>query len=193
MMAGKGFDTLYNMSGGIKAWTSNTAFGPEDMGLELFSGTESVAEVIVVAYSLEDGLRDFYLTMDDKTGNPDVKALFQKLAAIEVKHKERLFKAYLEATGETQSVQEFESGIVASTVEGGLTTKEYVDRFQPDFESEIDIISLAMSIEAQALDLYERAADNTGDENSKAVLKQIAGEELAHLSRLGELMDEVVR
>ena len=192
MMAGKGFDKLYNMSGGIKAWHSHTAFGPEDQGLELFAGTESVEEVLVVAYALEDGLRDFYITMQDKTGNADVKGVFKKLSAVEAKHKERVFAEYLNVTGKTESVQHFETNSVAATIEGGLTTDEYLRRFRPDFESVIDVISLAMSIEAQALDMYQRTADNTDDPESKTFLLQIAEEETAHLAQLGKLMEQVV-
>jgi rubrerythrin len=191
MMADQGFDKLYNMSGGIKAWQRNTAFGPVDLGLELFSGTESVPEVLVVAYALEDGLRDFYLTMIDKTDNARVKDIFKKLSEIEIKHKERVFAEYLKVTGKSESVQQFETGLVAAAVEGGLTTEEYIRLFQPDFNSVIDVISLAMSIEAQALDLYQRAADNAGDNDSTTVLLQIAKEETAHLAQLGKLMEEV--
>ena len=36
--------------------------------------------------------------------------------------------------------------LVANGVEGGLTTDEYVQVFQPDWESAVEIISLAMSI-----------------------------------------------
>ena len=192
MLAGKGFDQIYNMSGGIKAWNSNIAIGPEDLGLALFTGTESVEDVLVVAYSLEDGLRDFYLSMTAKVSNLKVKDIFQKLSDIEIKHKERVFAEYLSVTGKIESVQEFEKNIVAAAVEGGLTTEEYINLYQPDVESEMDVISLAMSIEAQALDLYQRAADNTADDKSKAILNQIAAEETAHLSQLGKLMEEVV-
>jgi len=193
MMAGKGFDKLYNMSGGIKAWNSNTAIGPEDAGLQLFSGSESPADVLVVAYSLEDGLRDFYLSMIDRVADQNVKSLFQKLSDIEVNHKQRVFEAYTELTGSTEPIDVFENNMVAPAVEGGLSTDEYINLFQPDLESEIDVISLAMSIEAQALDLYQRTADNTGDEKSKAVLNQIAREETEHLAQLGRLMENVVR
>jgi len=192
MLAGKGFDKTYNMSGGIKAWNSNIAVGPEDLGLELFTGNESPEEVLVVAYSLEDGLLDFYLSMIAKVSHEKVKTIFQKLSDIEIKHKDRVFEEYLKVTGKTESVEDFEKNIVSTAVEGGLSTDEYINLFQPDFGSEIDIISLAMSIEAQALDLYQRAADNTADEKSKAVLLQIAKEETAHLSQLGRLMDEIV-
>ena len=74
-------------------------------------------------------------------------------------------------------------------MEGGMTTEAYVDMFQPHLASAIDVISLAMSIEAQALDLYQRAAESADNPRTKRVLLDIAGEERSHLNRLGELMD----
>ena len=49
MLQSKGYDRILNLSGGIKAWNSQTAYGPEDQGLELFSGRESAEDVLVVA------------------------------------------------------------------------------------------------------------------------------------------------
>jgi rubrerythrin len=180
------------MSGGIKAWESNIAVGAEDTGLELFSGSESPEDILVVAYSLEDGLRDFYQSMIDRVASSDVKKRFQQLSDIEVKHKKRVFEAYTELTGSTEPVDVFENDKVARAVEGGLSTDEYIQRFRPDLESEVDVISLAMSIEAQALDLYQRTAENSKDQKSKAVLDQIAREESEHLAQLGQLMQNVV-
>ena len=40
MLAGKGFSRVYNLSGGIKAWEKATAIGPEDLGMEFFTGKE---------------------------------------------------------------------------------------------------------------------------------------------------------
>ncbi len=59
MLAGKGFKKVYNVSGGIRAWQSQTAVGPQDLGIRLFSGGESPEEVLTVAYSLEEGLQNF--------------------------------------------------------------------------------------------------------------------------------------
>jgi rubrerythrin len=54
-----------------------------------------------------------------------------------------------------------------------------------------EVVSLAMSIEAQALDLYQRAADrSSSDARSKALL-QIAEEERSHLEQLGKLFEEL--
>ncbi|MFC1864139.1 ferritin family protein, partial [Thermodesulfobacteriota bacterium] len=58
------------------------------------------------------------------------------------------------------------------------------------WESVSDIIDIAMSIEAQALDLYTRAADKVSDSQSKEQLIQIASEERAHLAMLGKLISK---
>ena len=124
MLVGKGFDEVYNLSGGIKGWNSETAFGGEELGLDFFTGDESPEQTLVVAYSLEDGLRDFYLSMIPRVKNDDAK-------------------------------------------------------------------NLAMSIEAQALDLYTRVAERTEIPQSKKALMQIADEERAHLTQLGKLLDTI--
>jgi rubrerythrin len=191
MLAGKGFENVYNVAGGFKGWKSEAAFGKEELGLELFTGDESPEKTLVVAYSLEAGLRDFYLSMITDVKNNDTKDLFQKLSEIEVKHQDRIFNEYITITGKSVDREEFEKSTVSKEIEGGLTTEEYMNFFQPDLESMEDIIALAMSIEAQALDLYMRAADKTSNPQSKKVLTQIAEEERTHLAQLGKLMESI--
>lgn len=191
MLAGKGFDQVINMAGGIKAWNSHTAIGTEEQGLELLTGNEAIEETLIIAYSLEAGLREFYLSMIEKVNRDEVKSLFQKLSEIEVKHQKRIFDEYIQVTEKSIDRSEFESKIVADAVEGGYTTEQYIEMFKPDWESPTDIISLAMSIEAQALDLYSRAAAKSSDERSKLSLQRIAEEERSHLEQLGKLMDNL--
>jgi rubrerythrin len=190
MLSGKGFDDVINVAGGIKAWDSHIAVGPEEMGLELLTGKESIEETLVAAYSLEAGLRDFYLSMIEKVRQEDIKHLFQKLSQIETVHQDRIFNEYLELSGKQVNREAFENDLVINAVEGGLTTDEYIQMFKPDWESAVDIISLAMSIEAQALDLYTRASERSEDPRSAQALKKIAEEERVHLEQLGKLMDE---
>lgn len=191
MLAGKGFENVYNVTGGFKGWKGEAAMGEAEMGLELFTGDESPEVTLVVAYSLEEGLLDFYLSMMPRVKNEDVKKVFEKLSEIEIKHQDRIFKEYVRISGTSASREAFEKNTVIDAVEGGLTTQEYLDLYKPDWESAADIIGLAMSIEAQALDLYLRAADRSGNPESKKVLLQIADEERVHLARLGKLMDNL--
>jgi rhodanese-related sulfurtransferase/rubrerythrin len=193
MLAGKGFREVYNLSGGIKAWDSDTAFGAEDLGLNFFDGSESPEESLVVAYSLEEGLRDFYLSMLNKVKNEDARQLFQKLSEIEVKHQDRIFDQYLEVSNKPLSRTEFEKKIVAPAMEGGLTTDDYLAQYPLDLEVTSEVVSMAMGIEAQALDLYQRASEKASDAQGKAFLLQIADEERAHIKELGKLFESEVK
>lgn len=190
MLAGKGFSQVINMSGGIKAWDSNTAVGSEDTGMTLFSGKEGIEEVLLIAYALEAGLQDFYTSMRERVTQVEVKALFGKLSMIEVKHQDRLFAEYQTISADALSREAFERSAAIQSMEGGLTTEEYLALYPTDFEVAGEVISLAMGIEAQALDLYLRAADNCSQKNTQQTLQRIAEEERAHLKLLGNLLDE---
>jgi rhodanese-related sulfurtransferase/rubrerythrin len=191
MLAGKGFTEVVNMAGGIKAWNSDTAFGAQDTGMALFSGKEGIEEVLLIAYALEAGLGDFYISMQERVTQEDVQALFGRLSAIEVKHQDRLFAAYRKTTANPLNHPAFERKAAIQAMEGGLTTEEYLALYPTDFEAASEVISLAMGIEAQALDLYLRAADNCSQKAVKEILLRIGEEERTHLKLLGELLDEL--
>jgi len=190
LLAGKGFRKIYNLSGGIKAWEKQVAVGPEDVGLHLFSGETSAEEAIITGFGLEEGLRDFYVSMQEKVANPSTKSLFAMLAEIEIRHQERLLKLYADITGTDISLADFTQKIAQPAMEGGLTTEEYLRLYETDLESEIEVLGLALAIEAQALDLYSRAAERSREhEGYRNVLLQIAEEERNHIAKLGDYID----
>ena len=189
MLAAKGFKEVINLSGGIKAWNSEKAFGTQELGLDLFSGKESPEETLVVAYSLEEGLREFYVSMASRVTDEDARRLFEKLSEIEIKHQDRILSEYAKITGAAVRRDEFETTRVGPAMEGGLTTEEYLQRYQVDLEQPAEVISLAMAIEAQALDLYQRAAERSETEATGTALMQIANEERSHLEQLGKLFE----
>lgn len=193
MLSNKGYPDVMDVAGGIRAWNGHVAVGPEELGLEWFAGKESVADMLVAAYGLEAGLRDFYLSMVEKVRRQEIQDLFRKLSDIERIHQDRVFREYLEISGETVDRETFENEWVVEAMEGGLTTEEYLRMVRPDWDSAADILSLAMSIEAQALDLYSRAAEESPSAPGKEALKRIAEEERMHLRQLGRLLDEVVQ
>ncbi len=192
MLSGKGFRQVINLAGGIRAWNGEKAFFGREKGLEHFTGKESLEETLIVAYGLELGLEEFYVSTGKTAKSEPVKDLFQKISRIEVNHRERLFKEYIRVSGKTISQEEFASDLVAPAVEGGMTTEAYIDFFNPDMESPEGVIELAMSIEAQALDLYFRASERAEQEEIRTFLSQMADEEQAHLRQLGRLMDSVL-
>ena len=191
MLAGKGFKKVFNVAGGIKAWHAKTAIGPQDLGMDLFNGKEEPLDVLKVAYSLEQGLREFYLVMEKEAKNKKVKDLFAKLSEIEVKHQMSIYMAYTDISDEELSKDAFEKTVETKALEGGLSTREYLELFNTDLNSEREVISLAMSIEAQALDLYQRLSLRVTNSQSRDIINKIASEEKAHLASLGKLMDSL--
>jgi len=93
--------------------------------------------------------------------------------------------------GRSRVAAQIQAGKGFDTVEGGLTTKEYTDLFSVDWEPVTEITGLAMSIEAQALDLYVRTAARNDHLHSEKPLLQIADEERAHLKELGRLIESI--
>ena len=191
MLAGKGFKKVYNVAGGIKAWKSKKAMGSAELGMDLFKGKESPLDILKIAYSMEKGLCDFYISLEKDVDNKKVKALFVKLSKIEIKHQLSVLSAYNKIAGSKINQDEFETMIQETSLEGGLSTAEYFDLFNPDLNSETEVISLAMSIEAQALDLYQRLSLKIKSSESKNVINKIANEEKAHLTSLGKLLDNM--
>ena len=190
MLAGKGFGKIYNLSGGIKAWEKEVAVGPEDAGLHLFSGGPGPEEAIIAGFGLETGLRDFYHSMQKEVKNSSTKSLFAMLAEIETHHQRRLVKLYGEITGADISLEDFAKKIAETAMEGGLTTEEYLQLYKTDLESEIEVLGLALAIEAQALDLYSRAARKSdNNEEYRNVLLRIAEEERSHIAQLSDYID----
>ena len=187
----QGFKEVINLSGGIKAWDGFEAIGREDQGLQLFENLDSAEEILTTAYSLEEGLQDFYLRMMQEVTSPEVIKLFRKLADIEDVHKEKIFDEYSRVTGSNDRLG-FEQSLKKEALEGGMTTEEYLERFTPDFEKPAEVISLAMTIEAQALDLYTRAGRNSKDPENQGMLERIAKEEKFHLEQLGSLLDNIL-
>lgn len=187
MLSGRGFESIHNLTGGIKAWDGWTGFGEYEQGLELFADAGNVEEVLAVAYGMEKALGEFYSQMAETVENDDAARLFRNLAAIEEKHRMAVAERYIHTVGtpppEPESV---------SVPEGGVSTEEYMHRLGTNTESAQDVVAFAMALEAQAMDLYSRAAERAPDALSRTALEQIALEELGHLKQLSKVMDTLV-
>jgi rubrerythrin len=188
-LAGQGFEEVYNLKGGIAAWHGLNAFGPAEMGMIPLKGNETPQEVIVLAYGMEQGLADFYsrvsrMTVDQKAGET-----LRKLIRIEEKHKDKLFALYQALEPATQERALFEKRIVSGVMEGGFTGEEFLEKNKPLLDTVENLLSLAMMLEAQALDLYTRYAHKVEDARSRSVLHDIAEEEKGHLATLGSLVE----
>ena len=77
MLAGQGFHNVFNLAGGFKSWMGEKSVGSVDLGLELFTGDEKPEQTLITAYSLEQGLREYYLTMAGKVQSESARTLLK--------------------------------------------------------------------------------------------------------------------
>jgi sulfur-carrier protein adenylyltransferase/sulfurtransferase len=185
LLSGQGFREIFNLAGGFHAWTGSSAQGLEQEGLFLFTGHESPEEIFVIAYALEEGLRKFYVTMEDEVEDTETGQLFKTLAAMETGHKKRILQEYSRLFPADADVDAFEEKIVGHAMEGGFTTEEFLSMFQIDLGSPKAGIILAMGVEAQALDLYVRASRREDMSKARETLLWLAEEEKTHMQQLG--------
>ena len=190
LLAGQGVKEVYNLTGGIKAWKGGKATGTEETGMHYVKGDESPEDIIILAYAMEEGLKDFYISMAEKFKESESAKMLARLASVEDLHKQKLYNIYARLNSSVKAKETFESEIVSQAVEGGLTTDEFIKQYSPVLNTAMEVLSMAAVIETQALDLYLRYAEKMQDEQSKAILHDIAEEEKTHLKELGKYMDK---
>ncbi len=190
-LSGRGFGEVYNLAGGIKAWDGAAAFGPPETGLAELTGSETEGDLLVWAFSQEKGLEEFYRIMGRQVASAEAAGLFMTLADVEDKHQLRVFEMYRTFDPAAETIERFEAGIDPTTLEGGLTTEQYLDHYRPLLETPAEVVMLAMAIETQALDLYHRYADLAASDGLRRAALALAGEERGHLRQLGALLDRI--
>jgi sulfur-carrier protein adenylyltransferase/sulfurtransferase len=189
LLAGQGFQEVYNLKGGISAWQGVKAFGPMELNLDLIRGDETPGEIITLAYGMEEALRRFYLYFGQQQPAGGTKDLFQTLAGVEEKHQTLLRETYLGLRLSLGEVDPLALTAASQILEGGFKFDEFVRENEPRLTTATAILELALMLETQALDLYLRFADREGEGATKNILYRLADEEKAHLAALGRLLD----
>lgn len=190
LLAGKGFQEVYNMKGGIKAWEGFKAEGPRELNLELIRGDETPVEIIAIAMAMEKGLGRFYTEAAGRASDSALVALLKRLAGFEVKHQEALMGLYAEIAPDDPKGRQLQTGKLSGIMEGGFDIDAFMEQNEAYLHSLTDLLTLAMMLETQAMDLYLRFADKSTDPAARDVLFKVANEEKYHLSALADLYEE---
>lgn len=188
LLSGYGFDNVYNMTGGIKAWQGKQATGPESAGLELFTGDEEFIDGLSLAYAMEDGLQDFYKAMAGRATDIEEKKLYTRLMGFEDKHKARLLAEFHHVHGQDELPGQDVHGII----EGGGRAQDLLKQMEGRLHGKQDILEFSMALETQALDLYSRMARKTQSEEVRTLFLSLANEEQGHLAWLSAELDSVL-
>jgi len=190
MLSGQGFQQVYNLSGGIQAWEGTVAEGPVELNLDMIRGDETPVEIITLAYGMEQNLGTFYRTVSARTGDSELYDLLSMLASIEDRHKGRLMELHRSVEPSPLSVEDFETRVTATLMEGGFDADEFIKRNDKYLGTVAEVLDLSLMLEAQSLDLYLRFAQETGSDETRRVLHTIGDEEKQHLEALGRLRND---
>lgn len=185
LLTGRGFKNVLNLSGGIKAWDGYQATGPRELNLELITGNESPAEIIAIAFQMEEGLGRFYRSARGQVTDSELTALLTRLADIEDRHKTAVLAMVPAFDAHDPRLKK----LPAHLLEGGFDSRSLLEENKAFLRQTSDVLDLAMMLEAQAMDLYMRFAEKSTDPTAREILFKIASEEKAHLASLGRLYD----
>lgn len=192
LLSGQGFEEIYNLKGGIKAWQGLEATGPKELNLDLVRGDETPSEILALAYNMEDSLQAYYREMHARAEDQELRQLFLKLVSIEDNHKRTILdlNATIKAPGGSTRISKMDTDNMV--LEGGFDMVEFMEQNEPLLKTVPNVLDLAMMLETQALDLYLRFAAKTTNTETKDVLFKIAQEEKGHLAALGRLLEEKI-
>ena len=190
LLSGRGFQEVYNLSGGIKAYRGDKASGPQELNLDMVRGDESPEEMLKLAFGLEQALEIFYDKCLEQAEDKDLKDLFTKLEHVEAVHKKKIYDRYAALVENAPDMAAFEADMTSDVMEGGFQVKDFLAANEPWLKSLNEVLQLAMMLETQALDLYMRFAEKSQEEGTKQVLFTLADEEKAHLKSISRLFDE---
>ena len=193
LLSGKGFDEVYNLQGGIKAWEGQTAVGPVELSEIHLTGNETIRDILVFIYSMEAGLEKFYQKASESVSDTRAADLLKKLSGIETAHKGKVYGLYANLDPASADEAAFQAKTKSSMMEGGLDIHLFLEKNRSAMASTIGVMDIAMMLETQGLDLYLRYAHQAETEEAQTVLYDLAQEEKAHLKALGQLLEETIQ
>lgn len=126
---------------------------------------------------------NFYHRFSEQTGDPNARAMFERLAGDEVMHLELLrnTKAGLEQSGEWS---EYRGLPFDDSVGAPIFSRERVEQNLMAYSSDLSALRVAFLIEKDAVDFYTRAARGTDEANGRRMFEDLARMETAHLRLL---------
>jgi rubrerythrin len=192
---GAGLKNVYNMEGGIRAWQGMVAHGIPEAGMAYFSPAANAEELVGLAWSLEEGSKIFYQGVAEYfTNDSEAHQLFTWLVEAEKHHEEHLLESYKAVAGQepdfTKLRAKFSDSINGKVMEGGIPVQDALNWAKDKGLAES--LELAISMEANAFDLYVKMSRKIKDAQAGQIFEKLAEEEQMHLKRLAELLDKNV-
>ncbi len=147
--------------------------------------------IIKKAILMEARGKALYQEVADKTSSPDVKKIFELMVAEEQMHIEYLSEQYKSfAANKSFIKQEFQSNQNDDTIARMILDPKIREQISgAGFESAA--INAAIDMETKAIETYSRWAEESADENEKALFSWLAEWEKTHHEMLLKLDKEL--
>lgn len=187
-LAGQGFVEVYNLTGGIKAWSGDKVGGEPEAGLELLPAEADFGDALQLSFAMEEGLQRFYQKLQAEAATEETRHLFARLAGFEEKHKARLAALYSERQGRELKV----AVEPTSMMEGGGSFADQLAAVSGSLNKVTAVLDYAMALETQAFDLYGRLAVQSLHPDTKALFFGLMDEERTHLEYLTRELERLL-
>ncbi len=188
-----GFSQVTHLRGGLQAWNGGLATGLPAVTTELFNDLEQAESQAVLAWSIEENTRCFYLAISDQSDQTEVSNLFLDLAEAESRHQATL-QAIWEGLSGRPAPQDFPQGMTGfnggELLEGGMQLVDLL-RWAKGRDS-VELLEMAMALEINAYDHYLVLQRVMHDENSRRLFELLASEEKRHLHSLGQAVEKLI-
>lgn len=194
MLQDAGFAGAYNLRGGFNYWNGLSAEGPPETGMAYFKDVDNPEDVLLLAWSMEEGTRRFYEKMTDISEAKDVKDIYAGLAKAEVNHQRTISGLYHEITGtsadtSTPFYTKYVPGDeMEQLLEGQMKVGEVVAWARE--RSVTEVLEFAIGLEAKLYDLYMRMKEKYKDPPANTVYSKLATEEKQHLDLFSDLLEK---
>jgi rhodanese-related sulfurtransferase/rubrerythrin len=189
-----GFEDVYSMAGGIRAWEGAVSDVRPEVGMAWFDAAENLVQTIALAYLLEDSTRELYERLGRLLPHEATGGMFAEMAVEEGGHCDTLAKLYREVSGDEEAHGFPYSALGQSpgphVVEGGMRLEDAVAWARG--RTVWEVLEYVAGMEANAYDIYLYAVGDAEDDATRRVFDLLCEAEKAHLDRVSALIADSV-
>lgn len=187
-----GFNEVYSLEGGFRAWEGPQAAGGPEFGTPYFRGTGDPLLFLSLSWALEENTIRFYKAVLARFQEMKIRDILSSLISVEEDHKEMILSMYNKIKGQSRTADypDCYSGVddIDAVLEGGLRLSQVLEWSRG--KSIQEILEHAIAQEALLYDIYTKILGSTGSAEMKPVITRLANEEKQHLNRFIRYLEE---
>ena len=180
--------TVAHLEGGILTWDGRTLV--DFPKVEVFDIASDLPKLLMTAMDLEKGAHLFYTNFLKSSAPEALRPTLIDLSKAEELHARKVYRHITEVDSTVMPFEKLYAGLKGNILEGGQTFHEMATRFS-EMVGDIclNIIEIALAIEAAAFDLYKTMAERTADPLAKKTFIDIAQAEKGHMRKLSRAIE----